>query len=90
MHLHHLQAVLSFCFGNLQSRSTRLPEDDAYAPKHEGVLTIYSIKYCLYKYIYICVCVCVCVCVCCAFVGLGNKLYNTHGTDMEIAFILFY
>ena len=36
-----------------------------------GVLTIYNI---LLIYIYIC----------CAFVGLENKLYKTHGTYIKI------
>jgi hypothetical protein len=45
----------------------RLPEDDANASKHVGVLTVY------HMYIYICVCVCV---LCCEFVALHNKLSN--------------
>jgi len=49
---------------------SKLPEDGAEAPKHEGAFLIY-----IYIYIYMCVCVCVCVCVCggvCAFVGTNN------------------
>jgi len=28
-------------------------------------------------------------CICCAFVGLANKLYKTHGTYIKIGIVLF-
>jgi hypothetical protein len=50
----------------------RLPEDDADALKHEGVLMKYKVLL-----IYIC----------CTFVGLDNKLYKMHGTESQIVLI---
>jgi len=50
------------------STRLRLPDDDADALKHVGVLTIYEI---LLMYM-------------CAFVGLDNKLYKMHGTYINI------
>jgi hypothetical protein len=53
----------------------RLPEEDADASKHIGVITIYKIllicRICIYIYM------CVCVCVCGAFLGLDNKQSNS-------------
>ena len=51
---------------NLVSTSLRLPENDADALKHLGVLTMYKVL------IYMCVCVCG------AFFGLDNKLHKMH------------
>ena len=53
MHLHHLLRFLSFYFANLQSRSTRHPEDDTDAMKHIEVIAIYKILF-IYIYIYDC------------------------------------
>ena len=51
-----------------------LPEDDADALKHEGVLTIY-------KLLLINIC---------AFLGLDNKLYKMYGTYIQIATFAAY
>jgi hypothetical protein len=53
----------------MKSTRLRLPEDDADASKHVGVLEIYRILL-----IYIC----------CEFVGLDNKLYKMKGAYIEI------
>jgi hypothetical protein len=51
-------------FGYGEQRKIRLPEGDAGAMKHVGVLTVYKILF-IYIYIYIYICVCVCVlCIC--------------------------
>ena len=51
-------------FCNISSRRLTLPEDDADALKHIGILMIYKILL-IYIYIYIY----------CTFVGLDNKLF---------------
>jgi len=77
-HEHFYLLILFSCkfdnfnnFVTLASTRVRLPEDDAYASKHVGVLTIYKILY-IYIYIYS------------AFAGLDNKLYKTHGSYIKI------
>jgi len=54
----------------------RLPEDDADALKHVGVLTIYKISFIyIYMYIYMYIYIYIYIYVFCAFVGLDTKLY---------------
>jgi len=48
-------------FITLKNAITKLPEDDAEAPKYVGAFVIYI---CLCVFVYVCVCVCVCVHVC--------------------------
>jgi hypothetical protein len=56
----------------------RLPEDDADAPKHGGVLSVYKILF-MYIYVYIYI-----------YVGLDNKLYKLHGTCINIYLFLLW
>ena len=62
-------------FVTLASTRLRLPEDNADASQHVGVLMIHKILL-----IYIC----------CAFVGLGNKLYTMHSTYIRMIQCIVY
>jgi hypothetical protein len=74
--------IVLHCFNNfnifvtLSGTRLRLPEDDADALKHAGVLTIYKILL-IYIYIY------------CAFVGLDNKIQLLVMYIFTIAYMRF-
>jgi len=77
MHLHHLQGFLTFYFAEVTkiikiTKSIKSLDQNVHvivALTHVGVLTIYKIVFIYIRFV---------------FVGLDNKLYQTHGTYIKM------